>query len=99
MGTNPDEASMNHHEPDKQLEQLVHHGLQALPELSAPAELIPNVLRTIAARGPKNWWRHPWPEWPRAMRILSGALLAGLLGALRIFSGDLEVVSARLAGS
>ena len=87
---------MNHQEPDKQLEELIHQQLRALPELRAPADLIPNTLRRIAAQQARVWWRSPWLEWPRGMRLLSLAALAALLAAAGWFGRDLTLPAAQV---
>lgn len=88
---------MNNHEPENSLEQLMHRHFQALPGFSAPVELIPNVLQTIAAQKAKVWWKCSWTEWPREMQILSAVLLTGLLAVLCFFSGGISTAAGTLA--
>jgi hypothetical protein len=88
---------MTNHEPDDKLDQLLHERLRALPDQPAPADLIPNVLRKIAARSARPWWRCAWPEWPLAMQVLSCAMLLGLAGSLYWFNGDIHAYAGQLA--
>jgi len=90
---------MTNHEPDKDLEQWIHQRLRALPELSAPGELIrTNVLRKIAAQQSAPWWKCPWFEWPRGMQIVSFVLLAGALGTAGYFYDDVWAGAHQLTG-
>jgi hypothetical protein len=66
---------MTHRDPDEKLEQLIHERLRALPDLEAPRQLIPAVLRKLAERKTMAWWKRPWLYWPRKMQLLSAALL------------------------
>ena len=65
----------------KDQEQIWHKRLRALPDLPAPAELIPNVLQRLAATESLPWHRRPWLEWPRPLQVCSAFFLAGLIGA------------------
>jgi len=67
-------------EPDKNLEQFIHQRLRALPQVRAPKELVPSVLRRISARPALAWWKRPWLEWPLMARVVSAVLFAGGLG-------------------
>ncbi len=69
MTTNPD------------LEKLIHQELQKLPELTAPATLIPGVLAAIQQRAAAPWWRRAWWDWPAPAKALF-ALLALATAAL-----------------
>jgi len=69
MTTNPD------------LEKLIHQELQKLPELTAPATLIPGVLAAIQQRAAGPWWRRAWWHWPAPAKALF-ALLALATAAL-----------------
>ncbi len=85
-------------EPDKNLERLISERLRALPELRAPENLIPDVMRIIAAQSAKVWWRSPWLEWPRGMQILSFVLLAAVLGTAWYFSDAVSATTGNLTG-
>ncbi len=88
---------MMNQEPDRELEQLIHRRLRALPEPAAPQDLLPKVLRRIAAPRPPSWWRSPWFEWPRGMRILSAILFAAVFGGAWCFAHDI-MAAANLIG-
>ena len=83
-------------EPDHELEKLIHRRLRALPELVAPQELLPGVLRRIAAPRARAWWQSPWLEWPRGMRVLSAVLFAAVFGAAWYFAPDIVAGANRL---
>ena len=80
---------MMNHEPDKNLERLIHRQLRALPDLSAPNELIPNVLAAIQARALKPWYASPWMTWPITLRLASALLFFGALTAAVVFGRDI----------
>jgi hypothetical protein len=69
---------MNCSDPDKELEQLIHRRLRALPEVQAPEELIPEVLQQLTTPAPQPWPRRPWAEWPLAAKLVSAVLCAAL---------------------
>lgn len=54
-------------------ERRLHEELRKLPELEAPATLVPNVLAAIRAResgdGARAWYRQPATSWPVALRF------------------------------
>ena len=92
------------HEPDKNLERLIHERLRALPEIEAPTTLVPGVLRKIAARRRAAWWEGAYPEWPLGMQILSGVLLLGFVGSAFAFHDEIlhslrELIGRIAAGS
>src|SRR5258708_5576267 len=92
---------MINHEPDKNLERLIHERLRALPEMQAPKTLASDVLKKIQARRVLAWWNQASPEWPPALRILSGVLL--LIGAASLFAfhdqilGELAALANRIS--
>jgi hypothetical protein len=67
-------------EPDPKLTAWLQRELRQLPELRAPATLIPRVLQAIEMRA-RQWWRRPWLAWPLSAQLLSGAFLLVILGA------------------
>jgi hypothetical protein len=56
--------------------------LKALPELDAPAGLVPRVMATLAARAALPWYRQSWSHWPAALRWGSLAAFLALFGGL-----------------
>jgi hypothetical protein len=60
--------------PDEELEHLIDRELRRLPELPAPATLMPRVMQAIAARQAVPWWRKSFIHWPVSARL---AFLAG----------------------
>ena len=53
---------------DPGLQTAVHAELKQLPPLKAPASLVPNVLRLVAAKARLPWWRLSWWDWPVAAK-------------------------------
>ncbi|MEW6306553.1 MAG: hypothetical protein AB1705_24065 [Verrucomicrobiota bacterium] len=68
---------------DKQLESLIHAELRKLPEVPAPANLMPRVLARLEARRP--WWQKSWFAWPATMQVASVLLWLGVVGAVGFF--------------
>lgn len=68
-------------QPNQDWEAWLHGRLRALPDRRAPKNLIPSVLQKIAAIQSPVWWRRPWFEWPVALQVASGVLLAGVLAS------------------
>ena len=71
-------------EPDKQLERLIQEELAKLPELRAPATLIPRVNSRIHAHAHAQvaWGRTPWLDWSLKLKVISFLLFAALLGVV-----------------
>jgi hypothetical protein len=67
---------------DKKLELQIDRQLKGLPELDAPAGLVPRVMAALAARAALPWYRQSWSEWPVAMRWSSLAALLALFAGL-----------------
>lgn len=68
---------------EKQLETVIHRRLRDLPEVPAPATLVPRVLYQIQLRAERRWWRRPWAYWPLRARWLvtfAVALMVGVFG-------------------
>jgi hypothetical protein len=67
--------------PEHELEQALDRELRQLPGPSAPATLLPRVLKAIEARERLPWWQKSYAAWPMTARIgflvVSGTL-AGL---------------------
>jgi hypothetical protein len=66
----------------RELESEIDRELKRLPDLSAPATLIPRVMAALAARAEVRWYRRPWQNWPMAWRLASFAVLMALLGGI-----------------
>jgi predicted membrane protein len=65
--------------------------LRRLPEVNAPATLVPGVLAIVRAREAmreRAWWRRPATTWHPALRVAFGAAALSLLGAI-ILGGHL----------
>ncbi len=75
---------MNH---DPQFEALIQRELNNLPEISAPATLVPRVLDAIRAQAARPWWQQSWAAWPRQIQTASLALLAVVAVALSLAGG------------
>ena len=75
----------NHSNYEKKLEDLVHRRLRQLPELEAPATLLPRVMAAIVARQQLPWWRRSWTTWPRGTRM--GFFVLLMLIALTMLGG------------
>jgi len=67
---------------EKNLELEIDRQLKALPELQAPASLLPRVMANIASRPALPWYRQSWSQWPMSMRRGSLAALLSTFGAL-----------------
>jgi hypothetical protein len=67
---------------DAQLEAEIGRELQGLPELPAPATLVPCVMAAIEKPLALPWYRQPWPAWPKVPRTLSLGVLAVLFGGV-----------------
>src|SRR5262249_40733510 len=69
-------------EYEKNLEQQIDRTLKRLPDLAAPASLLPRVMETIARRHALPWYHQPWQMWPAALRACTLVLLLASCGAL-----------------
>ncbi len=69
-------------------EAQLHRDLMQLPELNAPATLIPGVLSRLSAAAPAAWYQRAWWQWPIGLRIASGVCVIALLGALGWLGGS-----------
>lgn len=78
------------HEPDPSLESLIHRKLKGLPEMDAPAGLVPSVLAKIQARAEKRWWQGAWWTWPIAARLAAIALLLGIMAGIAVILPQLS---------
>jgi len=61
-----------------ELERQTDRALKALPSPEAPATLVPNVMRAVAAASQKRapWYSQGWLAWPRAAQLASLAFAA-----------------------
>ena len=55
---------------EKQLEAWAEAALKQLPPRTAPPAMIPGVLRAIAEREARPWWRKSWMDWPAWFKVL-----------------------------
>jgi hypothetical protein len=65
-----------------ELEAAVERRLKALPELRAPATLLPRVMAAIERRTAPAWYRRAWQTWPLALQAASLAVLVALFAGL-----------------
>lgn len=63
----------------ERLERQVHAALRSLPPLPAPATLESRVLRELARREARPWWRMGFGRWPPVARFLFVPLSAGFI--------------------
>jgi hypothetical protein len=66
------------HDADR-LAQQVHATLGKLPPLQAPSTLESRVLRELARREARPWWRQGFGRWPLGARVLFVPLSAGFI--------------------
>jgi hypothetical protein len=72
---------------EKQLEAEIGRELNGLPELAAPAALVPRVLRTIEQRNRLPWYRRSWQSWPMSLQAASFVMLLTVFGGLCLGGG------------
>ncbi len=63
---------------EKQLEAWAETALKQLPPRTAPATLIPGVMRAIVERETRPWWRKSWMGWPTWFKTLFVVLSAAV---------------------
>jgi len=88
-------------ELDKQWETEIDRLLKDLPDLAAPADLIPRTMNAIA-RPAAPWHARPWYAWPAGLRaaylvLTLGALAAAFSGWREVEPGLFGTMVARLA--
>jgi hypothetical protein len=66
----------------KQLEAEIARELKALPELPAPASLVPRVIGALNRPHAIRWYQQPWPAWPAAWQASSLGIMLALFGGL-----------------
>jgi hypothetical protein len=84
-------ARDDHH---RRLERLTDRALHELPSRRAPASLEGRVLREIAQRADRPWWRRHFAAWPLAARA---ALIASCGGSAAVVLLGSPRLAARLA--
>jgi hypothetical protein len=70
---------------DHRWEKRLHEELRKLPEMDAPASLVPNVMAVIRARQEmmaRAWWQRPATTWPLALQAALGAVALALFAML-----------------
>lgn len=65
---------------DHDFETDLDRALKALPELEAPAGMVPRVMAAIALREAAPWHRLPWHAWPPVLRAVSLVVLLAAFG-------------------
>jgi hypothetical protein len=68
------------------LEREVGLGLRSLPEVPAPASLLPRVMAAVHAWSVRPWYERAWFTWPIELQIASGAVLTALFAAAVLLS-------------
>lgn len=63
-------------------EKRLHEELRNLPELEAPAGLIPSVMAAVSKQASLAWYRRPAMTWPAPLRIALVVLSVCLFGLL-----------------
>jgi hypothetical protein len=63
-------------------EKRLHEELRNLPELEAPAGLIPSVMAAISKQASLAWYQRPAMTWPAPLRIALVVLSVCLFGLL-----------------
>ena len=76
-------------EEQRQLERQMSRMLKRLPDLEAPATLMPRVLQAIAQRRLVPWYRTPWQNWPTPLRLCCLLVLISAFGGLCLASWQL----------
>lgn len=74
-------------------EKRLHDELRKLPELEAPAGLIPSVMAAISKQASLAWYRRPATTWPPALLIALVVSSVCLIGLLVLATQDLLVGS------
>jgi len=84
---------------EERLAAEINHELQSLPELPAPATLIPRVNAAIALRRSAPWYRQPWQAWPAPLRAAALVILAAFFASLCLGAWRLPGTESYLAAS
>lgn len=84
---------------EKDLEQLIHRELRALPPRRAPRTLEHRVLAAIEQRAAIAWWHKSWSYWPTPVRAVFAAVATVFAGSVvaacyaLLSGGDITTVS------
>jgi len=78
---------MKPREPLDDWEKELHRELMELPELEAPATLLPAVMHRLETPASSAWYHTAWWEWPLALRMASVLVVLAVLGVLGWASG------------
>jgi hypothetical protein len=68
---------------DHEWERRLHEQLRRLPDMEAPAALVPGIMAAIQARqgaAAPVWYRRPATAWPPAARAAFGTIALALFG-------------------
>lgn len=77
--------------PESDLEQMVDRELRELPEIPAPASLMPRVLQAIARRNELPWWQRSFMFWPWPARLAFISLSSGIAALILYFTWGLSL--------
>jgi hypothetical protein len=75
------EEPMNPPDQDR-LERLIDSELRALPDLTAPDNLLKQVMAAVQERATRPWWRRSWQDWPPGLQAVALLLLLGVAGSV-----------------
>lgn len=64
---------------ESDLEALIDRELRKLPELQAPASLVPRVMSVLERQARRPWWQRAWWEWPGLARWAASAVALAVL--------------------
>lgn len=70
---------------DEELEHLIDRSLKQLSRPTAPATLLPRILKAVRAQQIRPRYVRGWFDWPRLAQVVSGVvLLAVVVGLVRV---------------
>ncbi len=72
---------------DPQLAAMIQRATNDLPDIPAPATLLPRVMAAIRAQSARPWWQQSWEAWPTQIQTTSLVTLALFALALSFAGG------------
>jgi hypothetical protein len=72
------------------LEREVGLGLRSLPDVPAPASLLPRVMAAVHAWSVRPWYERAWFTWPIPLQIASCTVLTALVTGAVLLSPALD---------